>query len=398
MSAPSPPARPILILAQGLAGDRLGAALTPALRRRFPDRALDGIGGPEMAGAGVRLFGRSDRISAIGVTGMIPELPHISRLVLGLSFLTLKRRPACVLAIDIWQPLRVMHRFAPHLARLPHVCYLPPGPNFIGRTRVHAAAARRFAALITPFPHQAALYREAGAHVRLAAHAGLERCRRDTGPQPACPAARESILALLPGSRKAEVRYGLPVQADAARLIQERHPELSPVVCCASREVERAVQQRLPALAATQDTRGVLARARFALLCSGTATLEAAVLGCPGVATYHGSPLQRWEGYTFHVRRLERLRAAGVASPYLVMPNILLGEEVYPERIDAGAESVAAAALRELERDPQEVAATLRRVRDALAWGDAGEAVADEIARVLDRGAPAPGGEAVGRF
>lgn len=391
-------AAPILLLTQGHAGDRLGARLAPALRRRFPGRPLVGLGGPRMAESGVRLLARTDGVSAMGYTGLLPELPRILRAVLRVAAATRKELPACVVAVDVWQPLQALHRFAPHLRSVPHVCYLPPAPNFIGAAQVHAAVSRAFAAIVTPFPHQERLLREAGGCVIPGAHAGLEACREEARALP--PEAREPVLALLPGSRGLEVRYGLPVQVRAARRIVQEFPGLTPVVCCASEAIARQVRREAPDLACSTETRQVLARARFALICSGTAALEAAVLGCPGVVTYHGSPLQRWEWTRLHAPRLARLRAAGIASPYVALPNILAGEEVYPELLGAPAERIAETAIRALTEQAArrpvvaargaaalpEAERALRRVAERLFWTDAGEAVARAVETAL-RGA-----------
>jgi lipid-A-disaccharide synthase len=380
----APVPQPILILTQGHAGDRLGAQLVPALREQFPDRELTGIGGQGMLDAGVQLLTRADGISAMGWTGLLPKVPAVFRAVLQTARGSRSPLPGCVVAVDVWQPLKALHRFGPHLREIPHVCYLPPGPNFIGVSRVHHAAARFFAAIVTPFPHQARLFRGAGGNVVLAAHAGLLACRREAQPLPA--GDREPLLAVLPGSRELEIRYSLDAQLAAAESIRREHPELEPVVCCASDAVEKAVRRRHPSVRTSRQTRDVLARARFGLICSGTAVLEAAVLGCPGVVTYHGSPLQRWEWHRFHVPGLARLRAAGIASPYISLPNIIAGEELYPEMLDSPPADIASAALTGLAGDLASKRQALDRVSGTLSWDDPGHAVAEEVRNALSRG------------
>jgi lipid-A-disaccharide synthase len=379
------PHPPLLILAQGHAGDRLGSRLVPALRPRFPDRPLVGLGGEAMEKEGVRLIARSDGLSVMGYSGLLPKVPEIWATMQRAAAGSRQPVPALVVAVDIWQPLQYLHRFAPHLRAVPHICYLPPGPNFIGPARVHGAVSRAFRAILTPFPHQERLYREAGGHVRPAAHAGLQACRDRYHPLPA--GEREPILALLPGSRALEVRYSLTIQCEAARGIRQRYPELRPVVGCADSAVEAEVRRLFPAFETTRDARDLLSRARFGLICSGTAVLEASLLGCPGVVTYHGSPLQRWEWRAFHVDKLAKLRAAGIASPYVALPNIISGEELYPECLDATAEEITAVARRELDAGPDHAAArraAFDRVTAVLDWDDAGTVLAEECARLLN--------------
>jgi len=372
------PSGPILLLTQGHAGDRLGARLIPALRARFPEREITGIGGERMVAQGARLLARTDEVSAMGWTGLLPILPRLLRSIRDTAAGSLNPLPACVVAVDVWQPLRFLHRKGPHLLQVPHVCYLPPGPNFIGESRVHRAVGQVFRSIITPFAHQERLYRAAGGHVRGGGHAGLQAMLEEVRPRPF--EAREPVLALLPGSRALEVRYSLDVQYAAARRIVERHPELTPIVCCANTEVQQVVERRYPGLKHSRNAREVMARARFGIICSGTAALEAAVLGCPGVVTYHGSPLQRWEWRTFHVEKITKLRQEGIASPYVALPNIIAGTDLYPEVIDGPVEAIVQAVLPMLSGDLRALQDALDAVSASMNWQDAGEVVAEEIA------------------
>jgi len=334
-----------------------------------------------MVSAGVQLLARTDEVSAMGWTGLLPILPRLLRSIARTSAGSRDPLPACVIAVDVWQPLRFLHKKGPHLREVPHVCYLPPGPNFIGESRVHGAVSRAFASIVTPFAHQERLFRAAGGKVRLGAHAGLQAMLEEVTPL--TPDRRENVLALLPGSRALEIRYSLDVQYTAAQQVLQRHPGLTPVVCCANEDVERAVRRRLPGVQVSRNAREVMSRACFGIVCSGTAALEAAVLGCPGVVTYHGSPLQRWEWRTFHVEKLARLRAAGIGSPYLSLPNIIAGKELYPEVIDRPTADVTEAALRLLAGDLEPLRAELQSVRASLSWEDAGQVIADEVAQIL---------------
>jgi lipid-A-disaccharide synthase len=376
------PSTPILILTQGHAGDRLGSRLVSALRERFPDCELIGVGGGAMDAAGVPLIARADTISAMGWTGLPPVVPALYRVLRRTQSAARRRPPAVVVAVDVWQPLQFLHRYSPELRAAPHVCYMPPGPNLIAPARVHSRAAAAFKGIVTPFRYQAPLFEQAGARVRLAAHAGMKAMLAEVTPLPASD--REPILALLPGSRAAEIRYGLGVQWEAAQQIIRQRPELRPIVCCSDEAVEREVRARFPGAVTHRNAQEVMGRARFGLICSGTASLEAALLGCPGLVTYNVSPLQRWEYYTFHKEKLGRLRGAGIASPYIGMPNILAGRELYPELLDSNAADISTAALKALESDPQASAAALADVKDALAWDDPGAVVAEEVARALE--------------
>ena len=291
--------------------------------------------------------------------------------------------PACVVAVDVWQPLRVLNGWRRRCGTR-RTLAPPPAPNFTGISRVHGAVSRAFRSIVTPFPHQA---RSTGKPVGA--------CSRGRTPAWRGGRRRAAAAAGGPGGpprppaagkpRGLEVRYSLDVQYEAALRIRQRFPSLEPVVCCASDEVAQACRSAPAPRRGSAGTRGGRpARARFAIICSGTAALEAAVLGCPGVVTYHGSPLQRWEWRTFHV---DALAAApgGRRSPPLLAPDPqhLRRRGAYPELLDAPAEAVAAAALRSLSGDAVSLRAALDRVTDLLYWEPAGEVVAREARNVL---------------
>ncbi len=131
------------------------------------------------------------------------------------------------------------------------------------------------------------------------------------------------LLALLPGSRSQEIHRHLELFAEAARLVQSRHPEILPVVA-------RAPALRVPdfereGLAVVDDARGLLRHARAALVKSGTGTLEAALEGTPTVVAY------RTGAVTWAVaRRVVRV-------DHIALPNLIAGERIVPERVQEEA-------------------------------------------------------------
>lgn len=378
MTDPRPGA--ILLLAQGRAGDRLGARLAPALKAALPEHRLVGAGGPGMAAAGIGLLAETSELSAMGYSGLLPVLPRALAEARKLGRALRGPRLDCLIVIDAWQPLNYLMRMIPELAAAPKVCYMPPGPNLIGMARVHAACAAAFEAIICPFPHQLELFARAGARVRPAAHGGLLTALEERGePQ----TAREAMVAILPGSRPPEVTSELPHQVEAMAALQERDPRLQPLLCLAGPEVEARTRGVLPGATRSYGARAAMSRATMGLICSGTASLEAAVLGCPGVVSYHGTLSQRLEWRLFHVKKLTALRQAGIASPYIAMPNIIAGREIYPEVIGQPRGTVARRALELLDSGIEERREELATLTEALPWDDPGQAVAEEVVRTL---------------
>jgi lipid-A-disaccharide synthase len=183
--------------------------------------------------------------------------------------------------------------------------------------------------VLSAFRDEAELYRKAGADTVWTGHPLRDSVRVDEDPAVALGAVgldpERPLIALMPGSRRNEIETLCPPILAAARLLQTRRPELQFALPLASEplraEIERQLRQSgLRDVAVYHPTSyAVLSRAEVVLQCSGTATLETALLGIPSVIAYRCIPLEY-----FFARLIMRVRFIG-------MPNILLGEMVQPE-------------------------------------------------------------------
>ena len=179
-------------------------------------------------------------------------------------------------------------------------------------------------------PFEKDLYARAGERVAFVGHPLLDRVT-DVGPRAETlarhgfkPDAR--LLAILPGSRRAEIRYLLRPMVAAARVLCRDH-NLVPAICLAPTltpaELEREGQTGLSGIDIIEgDTYSIIAASEAALVASGTATLETALLGCPMVIVYKAARL---------TYALGRMLITGV--DYIGMPNILAGRQIVPELI-----------------------------------------------------------------
>ena len=196
-----------------------------------------------------------------------------------------------------------------------------------GRIRKIVERANRLAVVL---PFEKELYGLAGDRVSFVGHPLLDRVapaqgRAETLARHDIP-PYSKLLALLPGSRRAEVRYILPPMVEAARTLAADH-RLVPVIALAPTltPAQLAEQARvdLSGIRIIQgDTYSIIAASEAALVASGTATLETALLGCPMVIAYKVSPLTYILG---------RMLITGV--DFIGMPNILAGEKIVPELI-----------------------------------------------------------------
>ena len=377
MHPPTECAAGILLVAGEASGDLHGATLARALAAQAPGLPLSGMGGPQMAAAGVRLLVDVTARAAVGGTEALGSLPALVRAFRRLrAAIRTAPRPAAVVLIDLPE-------FNLRLARVARragvsVVYFMPPQIWAWRAGRLRAMRKRVSLVLAALPFEVALYRDAKVPVAFVGHPvvdavagapGRDEARHRlgvTGPHP--------VIALLPGSRAQEIDRMLPVMRDAVGRIAGAEPAarfvlaLAPTVARATVERALGTGPRVEVVAGGTST--VLRAADVALVTSGTATLEAALLGTPMVVGYRVSLVT------------DLLVGALVRVPWMSLVNVILGRAVVPElyRHRATGEAFAAEALRLLR-----VAGVRAAQRDAFA----------EIAAAL--GPPGVGGRAAAR-
>ncbi len=318
----------IMIVAGEASGDLHGGDLAREILARNPACQLFGIAGERMRAAGVRALFRIEDIHGLGLM----ELASTIRLTLGalrtLRSILRREKPSLAILIDYAEFNLALAGMA-RRAGVPVLYYITPQVWAWRRGRIRRLIDRADRmAVVLPFEKE--LYASAGERVCFVGHPLLDRvaatgsraetlARHGFGP-------RARLLALLPGSRRAEVRHILPPMAEAARILARDHG-LEPVIALAPTlspaELARQAATDLSGMRIIEgDTYSIIAASEAALVASGTATLETALLGCPMVIAYKASPLT----YAFG-----RMLVTGVN--FIGMPNILAGEPVVPELI-----------------------------------------------------------------
>jgi lipid-A-disaccharide synthase len=324
---PAADTAPIMIVAGETSGDLHGATLCHALRALAPGRPLIGMGGERMAAAGLQRLADVTRAAVIGGTealGPIPTLLGAWRRLR--AALTDGPRPAALVLIDFPEFNMRLARVA-RRAGIPVVYFIPP-QVWAWRPWRARALARRVSLVLAVFPFEVALYRTAGARVEFVGHPILdalagaptrEAARRRLGLDPDA-----TVVGLLPGSRAQEIASTLPVFHAAATQIATARPGtrfvLAAVPGGAGPDPAETLRGAAPPVEIVRgDTYAVMRAADLLLVNSGTATLEAALLGTPMVVCYRLSRLtEAW------VRLLVRV-------PWISLANITLGRAVVPE-------------------------------------------------------------------
>ena len=374
------------VLAGEPSGDILGARVLAALRMRFPNLEIEGIGGPLMEQQGLDSMFPMDRLSVMGFIEPLKRLPELLRIRSAVREHFSRKPPDIFLGID--SPdfnLRLEEQLRARGVTTAHL--VSPSVWAWRQRRIHRIK-RAVDLMLCLFPFETAIYRQHDVPVCYVGHpladeiptqADRIAARSALGLQ---PGAR--LLALLPGSREGEVRLLSPLFLRAASLLRRTDPTLRfvlPAVSAARRtELEPlvAAYPQLDITVVTGRSREVMAASDAVLLASGTATLEAALLKRPMVVAYRMGALS-W-----------LLLKLMVKTPYAALPNILAGRALVPELLQERATPEAmAAALEPLLSGSEAASGQLREftlIHDALRQ-DFGERAAAALAALVDRSA-----------
>jgi lipid-A-disaccharide synthase len=359
---------PTLFISAGEAsGEHYGALLASELRRQFADAGLNaefvGMGGPRMAAAGVKLIVRAEDMAVMGLTEVVLHLPRIYR-----EFRKLKRDlrahpPTVAVLIDFPE---INFRLAKEFHRLgvPVIYFVSPQLWAWKQHRIRLVReyVRR---MLVIFPFEEAYYRARGVDAEFVGHplADLPQpsiTRRDFArlasqinqdqwnywpyPSDGYPVGTRPLdgkihyelnpdkewIALLPGSRVWEIITNLKGLVDAAALLGSAYEYIIPLAPTLTEKQVARIQYELgdwmlpekpPRITFVPDARASLFHARASVVASGTATVEAALIGNPFVVVYRVSPL------TYAIAR--RM----VKVPHVAMANLIAGKRVVPELI-----------------------------------------------------------------
>jgi lipid-A-disaccharide synthase len=373
----------ILISAGEASSDMYAARLAVALRQRTGAQ-LFGMGGPRMAEAGVELIADYHEVAVVGIAEVAHKIPTVVRVQNRLASEAAKRRATLAILVDSpGTHLGVARRLKNQ--GIPVGYFI--GPQVwawrAGRVRVVKRLVNR---MVVIFPFEEKIYRDAGVPVDFVGHPLVDvvrptMTREEFAARHGLDATRP-IVTLLPGSRRNEIAKIYPVVLEACQRLQQSGGAAAGV------QFVHAVAPNLEAeLFAPYSRAGLelkriegvtydaLAAADCAIVASGTATVEAALLGTPMVVVY----------------RVSRITAAilrrMIRTPFIGMVNLIAGRRVVPELIQDAftPEAVEAEVRRLLESETAraEIKNGLAEVRAKMGPGGAIERAADVFARML---------------
>jgi lipid-A-disaccharide synthase len=380
----------LLISAGEASGDFCGAQLITALRRREPALDCFGVGGEGMRAAGCQTVVDARDVAVVGLGEVVSHLPRIWREFRKLLRQVDVSQPDAAVLIDFpdfnFRLARELHKRG-----VPVIYYVSP-QLWAWRPGRIELVRRYVRKMLVIFPFEEAWYRERGVEAEYVGHPLADvppprEPREDFAMREVLDPARNWV-ALLPGSRRKEVALNLPDIMKAVGSLGDKYQYVLPVAPTLDPQwldtlVNEHQRGRSFDLSFTRDVRGALSHARAAVVASGTATVEAALLGTPFVMVYRVSPLTWWLGRPL------------VKVPYFAMPNLIAGRGVVPELVQADfTDANVAARLREILDDGparQQMLAGLAEVRTKLApptgSGAASERAATALLRALGRDA-----------
>lgn len=377
----------LMVVAGEDSGDVHAAALVRALRDSAPDASFEFFGstGRQLRAAGVEPVVREDDLAITGLPEIARALPRFWNAYRILKRAAAERMPDAVVLVD-WPDFNLPLARALHRRGLKIIFYISPQLWAWRAYRVRGIR-RDVDLMLTILPFEAAWYEARGfPAVEFVGHPLAGEVRPRYGRAEFCARhgldSSRPLVTLLPGSRRKELERILPVMLDGAARIARTHAEVQFVVAVASRrspaEVERLIaasagngSRSLDNLLVTQhETREALAAADAAAVASGTATLEAALVGTPLVVVYKES--------AFNWHTLGRL----INVEHFGLVNLIAGERVAPELMqnDFTGESLARelSALLDKERNAA-VRARLKETAARLGAGGASKRAADAV-------------------
>jgi len=341
----------IFISAGEASGEAYGAMLISALQQRLEARGhratFIGMGGQRMVDAGLDRIVRAEDMAVMGITEVVRHLPRIYGEFRRLKHAIRERRPSLAILIDFPDiHFKLAEEF--HRLGIPVLFFVSPQLWAWKKRRIRLVQ-RYVDKMLVIFPFEEPFYRERGVHAEFVGHPladlplptiSREQFAAENQLDPA-----KTWIALLPGSRAKEIHDNLPEMIRAAILLfhdchlEQGNPEpqfvipLAPTLTALQRREAEILVGRLrenlttrlisdrPAEGAAGRTAAALFHARASIVASGTATVEAALIGNPFVVVYRVSPI------TYAIAKRV------VTVPHVAMANLIAGKRVVPELI-----------------------------------------------------------------
>lgn len=316
----------LVIVAGEDSGDFHGGNLATALQQQAPEIKLSGIGGRRMEASGVKLIFPSSRLAVIGFTEVLGRISDIWEGRKAIRAHLLKSRPDLLILIDF--PGFNLHLVAPfaHKLKIPIVYYITPKVWAWRQGRV-ATINRLIDRVLVILPFEKNFFEQHNVEVEYVGNPLLDEFKSFKS----LDRSHNPNIALIPGSRHGEIKRLLPEMITAARLYAREQPKVHFIIPIAPSIAFGDIEKFIPAnfrkhvTLVRQSLATLLDDVSFALVTSGTATLETALAEIPMVVIYKVNQLSYEIG-----KRV-------IKVPFVSLVNLIAGKEIVPELIQAEA-------------------------------------------------------------
>ena len=377
----------VLMVAGEASADLHGSNLVKAMKASCPGVTFCGIGGNNMKQAGVRILVRSSDMAVVGLTEVLQRFHTIFRAATKLKATLKTHHPDLLILIDYPDFNLYMARIAKRL-QIPVLYYISPQVWAWRKGRVKKIARRvDRMAVILPFEEQ--FYRERGLTVDYVGHPLMDAFESEVrspkskiqNPIPQGGTKIQNlVVGLLPGSRREEIRNMLPVMLRSAEILKARYPDIRCLLPLAKTIEPEFVDSfiRKPSLnieVHKENIYDVLDNCHIALVTSGTATLDTAIMAVPMVVVYKVTPL------SYRVGKML------IKTSFIGLANLVAGERVVPELIqdEVTPERLADEALTLIENEHvrKNMISKLHGIKKRLGEGGASDRTARIAAELM---------------
>jgi lipid-A-disaccharide synthase len=378
----SPTAPHIMFIAGEASGDAHGAAAVRELAELLPEARISAMGSSELKKAGADVFFDSAGIAVVGIVEVLKHWGEIKQAMELVKQRLETDRPDLLVLIDYQEFNLKIARHAKALG-IKVLFYISPQVWAWRPKRIHkiGAAIDHMAVL---FKFEEDYYHRAGIPVTFVGNPLVDKVHTDVSTEQERErlgvAEGERVIGLFPGSRRSEIERLLPVMLESAHLMQTKEPTLKFVLPVAATLDRSAIEQQcqdagVSVTLTTDNFYDVTASCDAIVCCSGTVTLEIALLGIPMCIIYRMS----WLSYQI----MSRL----ITIPNIGLANIVAGKKVVRELLqdDANPNTIRDELFRLLndQQHRSEVIEGLSKVRENLGKGDGSRNLAKLICELI---------------
>ncbi len=326
----------IFVSAGETSGDVHAAHLVREIKKLEPSASFIGMGSENLLAAGADIRFDISKRGTVGLIETLPNLFHVYSAYLKMKSLLLKENPDLLLLVDSQGINLPLVEYAGKIG-IKTVYYIAPQQWLWGTFEGAKKTARLINLIVSIFPQEYKIYKEAGANTVYFGHPLIDIVKPSLPEEERAAkfkAGGSPVVCLCPGSRTQEIKNVFPIILKSAKNLATVMPNAKFFVLSASSWAENYIKQslekfRFPAQIIKENKYDLLISSDLAIAASGTINLEASILGTPNIMVYKLNPLTYFIGKHF-LKIGEKLN-------YFSMPNILLNKEFIPEFVQDNA-------------------------------------------------------------